>query len=246
MVKGRIAVYLTHFNRPKGLRAALASVLAQTHADLRCVVLDDGSTPRPVLDELTDDERVTLVCFPRRSAEYKRARCTLSANLNEARGLVADAEFASYLTDTTTYQPDRIERMIAGYRECAAKMRDQRLGLAWAHQSTGFNPSTDPGREVEEWGANRLRKRLEHGNFIDYASVLESVEHCGAQRWDESGSAWPHNDWLRWLAHAANGLSAARLPVYSDHKDTSGPEHMGQVFLRGGDASEFVDTKREE
>lgn len=244
MTPGRVAVFLTTYNRPRGLRAALTSVLGQTHRDLRVVILDDGSTPRPVLDELTDDARVSLVCFERRSADEKRVRCTLSANLNAARGFLDGCEFASYLTDTTEYQPDRIERMIAGYRECAEKMRGERLGFVWAHQSTSFNPSTDPGHGVQEWPAHRLRKRLEHGNFIDYASVLESVEHCGAQRWDEAASAWPHNDWLRWLAHAASGLSAARLPLHSDHKNTDGT-HMGATLKSGLPVEAFTDTPRE-
>lgn len=57
----RLSVVVPVFNRPDELRRALASVRAQTLADLECIVVDDASTDaiKPVVDEF--DERFRYV-----------------------------------------------------------------------------------------------------------------------------------------------------------------------------------------
>lgn len=241
MSRGTVACYILTFNRPKSLPRAIRSVLGQTYRDLICVIVDDGSRPRPNLEEF-DDPRLVLFSGPQRPPEDKRRLCTSSWALNRAQGLLVGCRWASYLTDLGTWFPDRLERMTAEWDRLEPSVLD--LALLWGHQVHEGKEDTEPGRWDETFSPSELEQTLPRGNYIDLASVLESADAARHIPWDESPEAWPDPDRRRWLAHAKNGGWAIRVPVPSDVKRTS-PMNAGRLLADGADPADLARMPRE-
>lgn len=96
----RVQVFIPTFNRADRLEKAVSSVLAQSGAELRVIVLDNHSTDHTVdvMERvMSRDSRVTHV----RHAE----NIGMLANFNAIPALV-DGDYFAMLTDDDTYEPE--------------------------------------------------------------------------------------------------------------------------------------------
>src|SRR5215211_557563 len=104
---GRVAVVVPSYNHAPFVAAALRSVLAQTHAPARLLVIDDGSrdgSPRVIGDVLKDCP------FPcELIARENRGLC---ATLNEGLAKTSGRHFA-YLGSDDIWLPGLLEARVA-------------------------------------------------------------------------------------------------------------------------------------
>ena len=102
MTRPTFSVIVTSYNRPALLREALASVLAQTHPDFECIVVDDASPTPPVLPS---DPRVKLVS---RACNGGPA-ASRNTGLDHATG-----QYVTFLDDDDLFVPERLELALEG------------------------------------------------------------------------------------------------------------------------------------
>jgi len=98
----RASIVITTHNRPKLVRRAIASALAQTLGDVEVLVVDDGS--RPAFPWETGDARVRVI-RRERAGGPSAARNT---GIAEARGT-----WITFLDDDDELTPDMLERSLA-------------------------------------------------------------------------------------------------------------------------------------
>ena len=100
----RFSVVIPTYNREGTLPRAIASVLAQTAADIEIVVVDDGSTDNTAaVARAIDDPRVTYVGQPNRGVSAAR----------NAGAAVATGEFLVFLDSDDELLPDAIATLEA-------------------------------------------------------------------------------------------------------------------------------------
>jgi glycosyltransferase involved in cell wall biosynthesis len=96
-----VAVVIPLYNHERYIGEALRSVLAQTRAPDRVIVIDDGSSDRSVdAARAVTDARITVVSQANAGAHH---------TLNRAIGLAGDADFIGILNSDDLYEPERIE-----------------------------------------------------------------------------------------------------------------------------------------
>lgn len=116
----RVSVVIPTFARAAFLDDAIASVLAQTHADIECLVVDDCS-PEPV--ELRDDPRVRLVRLDRNQGP---------AMAKNAGAAEATGEFIAFLDDDDIMTQNRVQVGLLGAHRgvtTVCRSRIDRAGL---------------------------------------------------------------------------------------------------------------------
>ncbi len=105
-----VSVYIPTRNRLELLRGAVASVLAQTHADIDLVVVDDGSedgTPGYLRELGSTDHRVRHF----RNPTPRGAPACRNLAIRAAAG-----DFVTGLDDDDTFEPFRIESFVQGWK----------------------------------------------------------------------------------------------------------------------------------
>lgn len=99
-----VSVIMPTFDRPQWLTRAVASVLAQTHANLELIVVNDGGTPvESLLAALDRDGRITYV----RLGRNENRSAARNAGLKLARG-----KYVAYLDDDDWFLPEHLERLV--------------------------------------------------------------------------------------------------------------------------------------
>jgi hypothetical protein len=103
----RVSVVLPVHNGVHAVARAIASVAAQTYADIELVVVDDGSTD--------DTAAVVTQClcgraFPAKLVSREHRGAALAANEGAAQ---AQGRYLAFLGAEDWYAPERIERMVA-------------------------------------------------------------------------------------------------------------------------------------
>src|SRR5690606_12515276 len=95
-----VSVVIPVYNRAQPLKRALASVLAQTHAKLEVIVVDDGSTEdlKRVVDEL-NDERITFI----RNEKNTNANVCRNIGIQKASG-----KFIAMMDSDDEWMPEHI------------------------------------------------------------------------------------------------------------------------------------------
>lgn len=139
-----------HRCRPH-IRRAVESILAQTHRDLRVVVVNDGD-PAPPWDELAhlDDPRLVRFELPENRGRYFADAVVLGAT-DDPYLVVQDADDWS--------EPERIARLLRAVRlEHAAGA----VSAAWRHRWGRGEPVRETPRALEPPLAPELRHRAEH------------------------------------------------------------------------------------
>ena len=176
----RISVVIPSYNHEKFIRPAVESVLAQSHADLELIVVDDGSSDRS-LDYLRSvrDNRFRLV-------EQANAGAHNAIN----RGLaLAQGEYLAILNSDDIYHPDRLaicqQRLQAGADLVASWLeviddKGKALGVkeGWRNMLPWPTAQLD-GKldEVDAFAINLLRSNFvaTTSNIVFSRSLYESV-----------------------------------------------------------------------
>lgn len=101
----QVTVVLPTHNRPRLLKEAMTSLVAQTHRDWEVIVVGDGSTPKAALE--TADPRFQMV---RHSVSLGGAAAK-NTGLRHARG-----EIVAFLDDDDLYAPEYLARAVEALR----------------------------------------------------------------------------------------------------------------------------------
>lgn len=103
----KVSVVIPCFNGAAFVEKAVRSVLAQSHADLECIVVDDASTDASplVLKRLAAADPRVVVLTQRSNGGASRAR---NLGLDAATG-----DFVTVLDADDLYQPDRLAGLLA-------------------------------------------------------------------------------------------------------------------------------------
>ena len=108
----KVSVVIPAYNHERFIRAAVDSVLAQTHANLELIVVDDGSTDRTgAIVQAVRDPRLSYY-----HQENQDAYNTINRGLSLATG-----EFVAILNSDDVYTTNRLERLLAAQRESGAE-----------------------------------------------------------------------------------------------------------------------------
>ncbi len=155
---GRVSVLVAAYNAAATLDATLASALAQSHADLEVLVVDDGSTDDTAALAAAwaaRDPRLRLIRQPNRGVAAARNRA-----LREARG-----EFIAPLDADDLWAPAKLERLVARLRAAPA------AGLAYSGWVV-IDPAGRPLDRSPRWTVSgRALSQLTQVNFAGCASV---------------------------------------------------------------------------
>lgn len=135
-----ISVVIPSFNRGDRLVRALHSVLAQTHAELELVVVDDGSTDAtPELLKDIKDRRVRVISQANRGVSAARNR-----GIAKARGAMI-----ALLDSDDCWMPDKLDRQLRFMRE--GEWEISQTEELWIRQGRRVNPR---------------QKHVKHGGWI--------------------------------------------------------------------------------
>lgn len=208
------SVVMTAYNEERWIADAIASVLAQTHAELELIVVDDGSTDATVeqVERFADDSRLRLV---------RQENAGLSAARNT--GIAAsESDWVAFLDSDDLWMPTYLERVdatLTGRPEVGFAYVDAwRLDpdgrffreQAMARQHPPSVPPADP--------TAFLRLLVEHGNFIFVSTTVRraALEEAGGFK-VELTSCEDFDLWIRILA-AGHGVAHpdGRLAIKRD------------------------------
>lgn len=214
-----VSVIIPTRNRPDFLRAALASVFAQTAPAMEVLVVEDGRGAAEVLRGLSPP--VPCHLLPGRKAGPGAAR---NVGLTAARG-----ELVAFLDDDDLWHPEKL----AWQGEWMARRPDlAALGTAARQGRAAVSPATvrRPGRVREISRAALVRaNRLSTSSVVARRACLEA---CGG--FDES--LLLAQDWDLWLRLSRRwplALLPAPLIVYRLHE---GQRSAQQAEMRGYEA----------
>jgi glycosyltransferase involved in cell wall biosynthesis len=210
----RYSVVMTAFNEEEWIGDAVASVLAQTYAELRLIVVDDGSSDGTVaaLDPYRADPRLTVI-------EQENAGLSAARNTGIEAG---ETEWVAFLDSDDLWMPNYLEVVDAALAERPdagfAYVDAWRLDLnglffrdsAMARQ----NPPEDPPRDAEEF----LRLLVERGNFIFVSATAKREALAAAGNFNTSLRSVEDMDmWIRILAAGYGAVRAGeRLAIKRD------------------------------
>lgn len=126
----KVSVVIPAYNHERFIRAAVDSVLAQTHANLELIVVDDGSTDRTgAIVQAVTDPRLSYF-----HQENQDAYNTINRGLSLAIG-----EFVAILNSDDVYTPDRLERLLVAQAKSNAECL-----------FTNVSPIDDDGRALDD------------------------------------------------------------------------------------------------
>ena len=192
-----VSVVVPTRDRRELLAATLASILAQTHAALDVVVVDDGSTRiAPDADPLLDDPRVRLL----RSAVPAGVAAARNRGLEIARG-----ELIAFCDDDDLWVADKVERQVAALRGS---------GRAWS-----YAPALNVLDSLQPWSLSRGPASWEEGAILHRNLVPGGGSAVMATRaalarvgpFDTTLSQFA--DWDMWIRLAALGAPAPTREV---------------------------------
>jgi glycosyltransferase involved in cell wall biosynthesis len=132
-----VSVLMPAYDHERWIADAVRSVLAQTHADLELVVVDDGSTDgtAAVLASF-DDPRLSVVTHE--GGANRGLHASLRLAVSRARG-----KWLSFLASDDAWEPDRLHRLLAtgarvAYSQAALMDEDGRpTGVTWGAAPSG-------------------------------------------------------------------------------------------------------------
>ena len=109
--EGLVSTIIPVFNRPRCLREAVASVLAQTYRPIEIIIVDDGST-----DETGREAEALAEAHSEVRAIHRENGGPGAAR--ETGRLAARGEFIQYLDSDDLLLPKKFELQVAGLRQC--------------------------------------------------------------------------------------------------------------------------------
>ncbi len=124
-----VSVVIPTHDRPERLRTAVASVLAQTHAAVEVIVVNDGGIDvEPVVRSLDGKGRLTYVAL-RQSRERSAAR---NVGLRLATGT-----YVACLDDDDWYEPDHVATLVAALESSGRAVAYTDARRVWEEKAVG-------------------------------------------------------------------------------------------------------------
>ncbi len=180
-----VVIIVPTFNRAPTLGAAIDSALAQDYADLRLVVVDDGSTDATtaVLDRYRDDPRVTILVRERNGG-------VMAAKNTGLEALPESCRYFGILDSDDTLQPGAV-RALVDAAEASEQPVSQVFGWCADAQSgepTGFATLRSGVVTYEDALCGRFRGEFWQLVRRDRLSGLRFEERAGG---NEAMVWWP-------------------------------------------------------
>jgi glycosyltransferase involved in cell wall biosynthesis len=164
----KVSVVVPAFNQADYLREALASALAQTHADLEVIVVDDGSTDhtRAVCESVHD---------PRLRYVYQTNDRTFGLGARNQAMLLAQGEWIALLDQDDRWAPDKLEKQLrrAGEQPEAGAVFCRVRFIDGAGQVTGEQATELPEGDV--FHALLVRNRYHAVSGIFKRALLPAI-----------------------------------------------------------------------
>ncbi len=208
-----VTVVIPCFNQGRFLPEALASVRAQTHPQVKCVIVDDGSTQAETLRVLRELERDGLTVLRQSNLGLAAAR---NAGVRASR-----TEFFVPLDADDRLHPRFIEFLLPPLR------RDRSLGFAYSHVRFF-------GAENRTWACRPYDPaRLVFQNLGAATALVrrEAFESVGGYATDMTEG---YEDWDFWLALLEAGWRGVLVPrpLFYYRRHAGGDSMLGRLEQR--------------
>lgn len=215
----QVSVVIPALNAEGFVADAIRSVLAQTHAPVDIIVIDDGSTDGTASIARQFGVQVRCVSQPNRGLSSARNR-----GIKESSG-----EFVAFLDADDMWAPTKLEKQIA--------LLGNDPNIAVVHTDT-CRLTQSTGR-IDQFPANRQEFvgkcwiPLWHGNRIGVSSVLvrRSVlqEHGGFDEEIRRPTTQDYDLWLRLARHVEFGFVAEPLHVARFHQANASRNKVAMI-----------------
>lgn len=192
-VRPKVSVVMPAWNAAATLYASMDSVLAQTHAELELLVIDDASTdatPEMVAEAASRDPRVVSIRQPR-NAGVAAAR---NAGLEAATGT-----HVAFLDSDDRWRPEKLALQLAHLRATGTP-----IGYAAYRRFDARGETLSvvcPPEEV------RYRDMLKSNRIGNLTGIYDRA--IGDGRFEKIG----HEDYVFWLAMVRKAGIARRVPT---------------------------------
>lgn len=220
-----VSIIMPTFDRPKYLRAAIESVMAQTFRDWELIIADDGSGPdtQAYLRTLAAAPRVKVLWL----AHTGNPPAVRNVALREAKG-----EYVAFLDSDDVWQEQKLATQIASLRSHGAR--------EWSY--TGFTMVGDCGSPLTGTGAREcpaidgwfLDPLLKGEPMIVQSSVVvrrELIQRVGGYD-DELPVCGDYALWIRLAQHSEIEFIAAPLVLVRRHEEHYSDDIAGLEDLR--------------
>ncbi|WP_332694896.1 glycosyltransferase family 2 protein [Halalkalibacter lacteus] len=184
----KITCILTSYNRPKGVREAVASVQNQTYTNWELIIVDDNSNQntKQVLKSLVKkDSRLKLIqSGVKDSDRHKTVRYATCINLAIPH---ITGDLVTYLTDDDIYYPQRFEKMVNVFQN------KPNVHIVYGKQQV-LNIN-NKGKVVRKFirplvGVTKHpMSRVDHNSFMHRSTCFKKV-----RGWDDHPSLWRNAD----------------------------------------------------
>lgn len=183
----KVSCILTSYNRPKGVREAIASVQKQTYPHWELIIVDDNSNEQTiqVLRSLVSkDSRLRLIQSDVKGQDrHKTVRYASCINLAIPH---IKGDLVTYLTDDDIYYPQRFRRMVTIFKKTPAiHIVYGRQRVVRMNHDQVISTSVRPLVGVTK----HPMCRVDHNSFMHRRSCFNKV--IG---WDTDPSLWRNAD----------------------------------------------------
>jgi glycosyltransferase involved in cell wall biosynthesis len=211
-----VSVIIPSYNRKEQIKAAAASVFAQTFRNWELIVVDDGS-----------DDGTDLSCFgPESERRCELIRLELNGGVSAARNTgvrASKGEWLAFLDSDDVWHPQKLEKQIAWIKE-NPDFRILQTREIWVRNGVRVNP---PASHVKRSGYI-FRESLDRCMITPSSVMMAGSLFCEAGGFNESLPACEDYDlWLRITCRYPVGLIEQDLLTrYGGHSD----QLSSQVF----------------
>ncbi len=220
-----VTIVIPCFNYGRFVRAAVRSALAQLNADVRVVVVNDGSTDRRSARDCDAcaGDRVTVIHQENRGLPAARNRGAATAT----------TEFLAFLDADDTLEPTCIRDLAAAIRAEDAAGRGHDVSHAYGQQRIRMRGSEFVWK-VPAWDPGLLMIT----NLHPPTALVRRSAFLAVRGFDETMRDG-YEDWDFWLRFASHGFRGVRVcrPVYtwrrhSDRTMISGAVERHEAIYR--------------
>lgn len=184
----KVSVVTPTYNRSRFLLEAVASVLAQTYADLELIIVDDGSVDdtRKVLEPFLADNRVRYFYQENQGQSYAR-----NLALEHAVG-----DYIAFLDSDDMWAPDKLEKQLAILRA------RPEVDIVHGDEAMIDEQGDVISLENMERYSGRITRRLLADNSVSITTALVR-QRCFAETGGFDTSVGVADDYELWLRFSA-------------------------------------------
>lgn len=196
MMKPKVSIILTSYNKPDTVHLAIESVLAQKYDNWELLIMDDHSNDKTkrIIKGFLQDSRIQY--FDSGIRDEDRHKTTRYATLiNEALEKVS-GDYISYLTDDDIYLPERLSEMTTILNNSPS------YGVVYSKQLV--RKIDQSGRTVYEKVREtngiltKPQNLVDHCSVMHRASLLPLILAKYGSYWDDSPEYWHNGDAAFW------------------------------------------------